>query len=138
MRGWVVWVDRELADEHGALAKEALADLDRTLGEILDALPEKSRALLRRLPVFLMLGEKSRHGGRNNGLEYFSRNAPKRLQGVGAIAATFAQRSINPRRHFAGHSFAAAATCGRMRMLATNHAPSSRPATCRGRVDLAP
>jgi len=76
-QGWTVWVEQELWMEHPVLASNALARLDRKLDEVCAALPGHAQALLYRLNIFLMLGEESRAGGRNNGAEYFTRRAPK-------------------------------------------------------------
>ena len=74
--GWKVWVERELVEGYPDLADKALRRLDAKLGELLRLLPASSRAQLQQLPIFLMLGEESKAGGRNNGAEYFQHNAP--------------------------------------------------------------
>ena len=76
-QGWSVWVEKELWAEHPALASNALARLDRKLDEVCRALPGHTQAVLYRLNIFLMLGEESRFGGRDNGAEYFQRHAPE-------------------------------------------------------------
>ena len=73
---WPVWVEEELVDQDAELAKKALHRLDQLLVEVLRALPVQARPVLQRVPFFLMYGERSKYGGRNNGLEYFQRTAP--------------------------------------------------------------
>jgi hypothetical protein len=73
---WKVFLERELVDEHADLADAALRRLDKKLGELSQLLPEHARARLQRLPIYLLLGEESRAGGRDNGAEYFQHNAP--------------------------------------------------------------
>ncbi len=74
--GWTVRLDRELTEAQPALAREALTRLDAKLADVLHRLPAGSHPLLRRLPIFLLLGEESKAGGRDNGAEYFQRQAP--------------------------------------------------------------
>lgn len=74
--GWTVWLERELAEEHGELAENAVSRLEHKLQATLDILPSHSHHILRKLPIFLMLGEQSTAGGRNNGAQYFQANAP--------------------------------------------------------------
>ena len=74
--GWKVYMERELADEHADLADAALRRLDKKLGELSQLLPERAHTRLQRLPIYLLLGEESRAGGRDNGAEYFQHNAP--------------------------------------------------------------
>ncbi|MFO7907972.1 MAG: DUF885 domain-containing protein [Pirellulaceae bacterium] len=74
--GWTVWLERELAEDHDALAEEAMARLEEKLKATLDILPSRSHQLLRELPIYLMLGEQAALGGRNNGARYFQPNAP--------------------------------------------------------------
>lgn len=74
--GWTVWLERELAEDHEALAEDAVTRLEEKLQAALDLLPSHSHQLLRELPIFLMLGEKATGGGRTNGAEYCQPNAP--------------------------------------------------------------
>lgn len=76
-QGWTVHLERELADAQPALAREALARVDAKLAEVLRRLPAGSHARLRRLPIFLLFGEEAKAGGRDNGAEYFQREAPE-------------------------------------------------------------
>lgn len=76
-QGWTVHLERELADAQPALAREALARLDAKLADMLRRLPAGSHARLRRLPIFLLFGEEAKAGGRDNGAEYFQREAPE-------------------------------------------------------------
>jgi hypothetical protein len=74
--GWKVWVERELAEGYPDLADKALRRLDAKLGELIRLLPASSHARLQQLPIFLMLGEEAKAGGRDNGAEYFQHDAP--------------------------------------------------------------
>ncbi len=47
------------------------------LAKMLALLPEPSRARLRKVPIYLLYGPKAKGGGRDNGLEYFQKDAPK-------------------------------------------------------------
>jgi hypothetical protein len=71
-----VSVENQLLTDAPETARLALARLERKVGEALEALPEPARAELRRIPLFLMYGPKARGGGRDNGLEYFQKDAP--------------------------------------------------------------
>jgi hypothetical protein len=75
--GWTVLVEKQLLSDEPALAKRALARLEKKLGEALAALPEHAHARLKRLPIFLLYGPKAKGGGRDNGLEYFQKGAPE-------------------------------------------------------------
>ena len=75
--GWKVWVERELTEEHADLAAPALHRLDTKLGELLRLLPGPAHARLQRLPIYLLLGEEAKAGGRDNGSEYFQHTAPE-------------------------------------------------------------
>ena len=77
VRGWTVLVESQLAAEAPVLARRALERLDTKLGEAMAVLPEGSHARLRGLTLFLMYGEASALGGRDNGFEYFQRTAPR-------------------------------------------------------------
>jgi len=77
VRQWSVLVERQLMAEDANLAKRALARLDKQLGELLVAFPKSAHARLQSLTLFLMHGEKARGGGRDNGLEYFQKDAPQ-------------------------------------------------------------
>ena len=76
-QGWTVQLEKELVEDHAALAREALKRLDAKLSALLAVLPENSHERLRGLPIFLLLGERAKAGGRNNGAEYFQRQAPE-------------------------------------------------------------
>src|SRR5262249_7737779 len=75
--GWKILIERELAEEHADLAERALQRLDAKLKELFRLLPEHAHARLRQLPIYLLLGEESKIGGRDNGSEYFQRTAPE-------------------------------------------------------------
>jgi hypothetical protein len=72
-----VSVEKQLLIAAPETARRALARLERKVGEALAALPEAARPGLRRVPLFLMYGPKAKGGGRDNGLEYFQKNAPE-------------------------------------------------------------
>jgi len=74
---WTVRVERELQTKEPDLAKRALARLEAKLGVMLAALPSSARARLEKLPIFLMYGPRAAGGGKDNGAEYFQRNAPE-------------------------------------------------------------
>jgi hypothetical protein len=74
---WTVMVEQQLQTEDGDIAKRALARLESKLGVMLAALPASARQRLQKLPVFLMYGPKAKDGGKDNGAEYFQRNAPE-------------------------------------------------------------
>jgi len=76
LNGWTIQVERQLLSDAPDLAKQALGRLERKLGEAFAALPESSHDNLKKLQVFLMYGPKAKGGGRDNGLEYFQKNAP--------------------------------------------------------------
>ncbi len=74
--GWTIEVEKQLMSEDPELAGKAVARLSLKLNEALAALPEASRANLRKLKVFLMYGPKAKGGGRDNGTEYYQKDAP--------------------------------------------------------------
>jgi hypothetical protein len=71
-----VSVEKQLLTEAPETARRALARLERKVAEALEALPARSRGELRSIPLFLMYGPEARGGGRDNGLEYFQKDAP--------------------------------------------------------------
>jgi len=75
-QGWTVLVEKELIQDHPDLAGPALRRLDGKLAQLRTVLPPQTQPVLLRLKLFLMLGEKSKRGGRNNGAEYFQKTAP--------------------------------------------------------------
>ena len=77
LRGWNVFVEKQLLDEQPELARKALERLAEKLGEAGAALPRAALPDLRKLRLFLMYGPRAKGGGRNNGLEYFRGDAPK-------------------------------------------------------------
>jgi hypothetical protein len=74
---WTVMVEQQLQADEPDLAKRALARLESKLGVMLAALPTSARPRLEKLPIFLMYGPKATGGGKDNGAEYFQRNAPE-------------------------------------------------------------
>ncbi len=77
LAGWTLYLEQDLVDRHPELARATTRRLGAKLTGVLDLLPTRTRAVLQRLPIFLMLGEESSLGGRDNGAEYFQRDAPK-------------------------------------------------------------
>jgi len=76
-QGWTIWMEKDLVTDHPVLATNALRRLLENLGKAMDKLPAHSRGLLRDRKLFLMLGEHSKLGGKNNGADYFQRQAPQ-------------------------------------------------------------
>ena len=76
LNGWTLQLEQELLDRQPALAQRAAHRLATKLAGVMDLLPRPTHGVLRRLPVFLLLGEESVHGGHDNGAEYFQRQAP--------------------------------------------------------------
>jgi hypothetical protein len=74
---WTVLLEKQLSSEAPDVAKKALARLKEKLPEAMKALPASSHATLKKLKFFLMYGPKAKGGGRDNGLEYFQKNAPE-------------------------------------------------------------
>lgn len=79
---WTVFVEKQLLSESPALARQAQARMKAMLAKALKALPKPSRANLQKLPIYLMYGPRARGGGRDNGLEYFQKNAPEYDKGL--------------------------------------------------------
>lgn len=69
-------VERQLADEDPDLAHKTIARLAENLREALKLMPSTARRRLGKLTYFLLYGPKSKAGGRDNGLEYYQRDAP--------------------------------------------------------------
>jgi hypothetical protein len=74
---WRVFVEKQLQTDKPALAQRALERLEKKLEEAMAVLPEASHAKLKKLRLFLMYGPQARGGGRDNGLEYFQKEAPE-------------------------------------------------------------
>lgn len=74
---WTVFAEKQLLSESPLVARKALSRLKVMLPKALAALPKPSRDLLKKLPIYLMYGPKAKGGGRDNGLEYFQKDAPK-------------------------------------------------------------
>ena len=72
-----VAVEKQLQAEAPQIAAKALARLKSERTHALAALPAKASKQLGGIPFFLMYGPKAKNGGRNNGLEYFQKNAPR-------------------------------------------------------------
>jgi hypothetical protein len=74
--GWTIQVEAQALSEEPEPTGKAVARLAQKLNEALAALPEASRANLKKLQIFLMYGPKAKGGGRDNGCEYFQQRAP--------------------------------------------------------------
>ncbi|MGH7171459.1 MAG: hypothetical protein ACRELG_14380 [Gemmataceae bacterium] len=74
---WTVPVEKQLLSETPTVARLALARLKAMLPKALAALPPPSRANIRKLPIYLLYGPRAKAGGRDDGLEYFQKDAPK-------------------------------------------------------------
>ena len=72
-----VAVEKQLQAEAPQIAAKALERLNSERTRALAALPAKASKQLGGIPFFLMCGPKAKNGGRNNGLEYFQKNAPR-------------------------------------------------------------
>lgn len=73
---WSLLTEQQLATEAPELAKRAAVRLGANLHAAMAALPATARPQFAKLKFFLLHGPESRHGGRDNGLEYFQRTAP--------------------------------------------------------------
>jgi hypothetical protein len=71
-----VWVEKQLKADAPAIAERALARLKATRDRALAVVPNRERERLAKIPFFLLYGPKARNGGRDNGLEYFQKQAP--------------------------------------------------------------
>jgi len=74
---WTVYVEKQLVQEDPELARKAVERLEHQLAELLRLFPKSSHKQFSQLKLFLMFGERSAGGGRDNGLEYFQRRAPQ-------------------------------------------------------------
>jgi hypothetical protein len=77
VHSWTVLVEKQLLQQDKELAKKALDRLTQQLEELMRRLPKPSQEQFRKLTLFLMFGERSSGGGRDNGLEYFQKHAPQ-------------------------------------------------------------
>ena len=75
--GWAVSVEKSLQAGSPDVARRALARLAARRAKVLAAVPAPARERLARVPFFLMHGPEARGGGRDNGLEYFQKDAPE-------------------------------------------------------------
>jgi hypothetical protein len=76
LAGWTVYLEKETTDRFPELAKQTLTRLEAKLRQLKSLLPTHTHTPLQRLPLFVLLGDESQNGGRNNGAEYFQKNAP--------------------------------------------------------------
>lgn len=74
---WTILIEKQLLSDSPVVARQAQVRLKRVLAKALAALPEPSRADLKKLPIYLLYGPNAKGGGRDNGLEYFQKDAPK-------------------------------------------------------------
>jgi len=72
-----VAVEQQLQAEAPQIVAKALERLKSERTRALAALPAKASKQLDRIPFFLMYGPNAKGGGRNNGLEYYQKNAPR-------------------------------------------------------------
>lgn len=77
IRGWTVWVEKELVTRDPELTKKALTQFERKLGEALELLPRNTHTNFQPLSFFILYGKNAAAGGRGNGLEYFTKAAPE-------------------------------------------------------------
>jgi len=77
-----VWVEKQLKADAPAIADRALARLKATRAKALAVVPKRERARLAKIPFFLLYGPKAQNGGRDNGLEYFQKQAPDHHQNL--------------------------------------------------------
>ena len=77
LSGWTVFLEKPSSIKTSNAIASAVVRLQRRLSEATNALPAASHELLRRLKIFVLEGPQSPSGGRDNGLEYFQRNASK-------------------------------------------------------------
>jgi hypothetical protein len=75
LNGWSVHLEKELVDEQRELAVKATQRLAEKLQLVVALVPSQTHARLQRLPIFLLLGEEAKKGGRDNGAEYFQKHA---------------------------------------------------------------
>src|SRR5690348_11219362 len=73
---WNLEVEQQLVKEDPALTRRVLARLVENIRAALKAMPPPARVRLDKMKFFVMYGPKSRAGGRDNGLEYYQRDAP--------------------------------------------------------------
>lgn len=72
-----VAVEKQLQAEAPQVAAKALERLKSERTRALAALPARASKQLVKVPFFLMYGPEAKNGGRNNGLEYFQKYAPR-------------------------------------------------------------
>lgn len=76
MAGWSVLIEEEMIAKNPALADRIQRRAERKLQEIRGLLPSHTLSVLQRVPIFFLYGEKSSHGGRSRGAQYFAPSAP--------------------------------------------------------------
>ena len=76
LAGWSVLMEEEMTLQDPVLAAKAQAKIEAKLKEIRQILPSHTLARLQKVPIFFLYGEKSTHGGRPDGAEFFAQNAP--------------------------------------------------------------
>jgi hypothetical protein len=77
VRAWTVLVEKQLMQQDQELAKKALDRLQQQLDELMRLFPKPAQKRFSKLTLFLMFGERSDGGGRDNGLEFFQKDAPQ-------------------------------------------------------------
>lgn len=74
---WTFEVEQQLITDSPAVAQKALVRLQENLDEAFRLLPKPAHPVLKELKYYVLYGPKGRSEGYDNGLEYFSNNAPK-------------------------------------------------------------
>jgi hypothetical protein len=73
---WRLRIEKQLLTDAPATAERAQRRLQRMLKRALRVLPEACRPRLSKLPIYLLYGPLAQGGGRDNGGEYFQKDAP--------------------------------------------------------------
>ncbi len=75
--GWSVLMEEEMLSKDAALTERSLKRLESKLNDIRGLLPSHTLSLLQRIPIFVLYGTKSSHGGRSSGAQFLAQNAPE-------------------------------------------------------------
>jgi hypothetical protein len=70
-------VEKQLLQQSPGLAKRSATRLAKNIDSALAILPDQAKPILKEIPFFLMYGSKAKGGGRDSGLAYFQKQAPK-------------------------------------------------------------
>lgn len=74
---WTLRVEKQLMQADEALARKALARLERKLCALDAIIPDAALPNLHRMAIYLMYGEKANQGGLASGASYYKQNAPE-------------------------------------------------------------